>query len=81
MLQQQGLLGKAKTKGSLSIKASPKPPRLSKTFSAAKISRAPVAKPAAKVPHRDAANNSLLPKDDDLRNLTCKLKPPSVNAQ
>jgi len=72
MLQQQGLLGKAKTKGSLSIKASPKPPRLSKTFSAAKISTAPVAKPAAKVPHRDSANNSLLPKDDDLRNLTCK---------
>lgn len=73
MLQQQRLLGKAKTNGSLSITASPKPPRLSKTFSAtAKISKPPVAKSAAKVPRRDSANNSLLPRDDDLRNLTCK---------
>ena len=82
MHQQQGLLGKAKTNGRLSVKASLKPPRLSKTFTAtAKVSGAPVANNAAKVPRRDSANNSLLPRDDELRNLTCKLKPPSVNAQ
>ena len=81
LLQHKGLLGEAKTNNSFSVKASPNPPRLSKTSSTAKMLGAQSTKPAVKVPRRDSANNSLLPKDDDLRNLTCKLKPRSVNAQ
>lgn len=33
---------------------------------------APIAKPADKPSFRDPSNKSALPKDDELRNLTCK---------
>lgn len=45
---------------------------LSRPVSASKLLMAPIAKPADKPSFSDLNNKSALPKDDELRNLTCK---------
>ena len=70
----KGLLGGAKANDDLRLKASPKPYRLSKGLAAAKIVKASPLKLAGTLPQKDSDKKALLPKDDDLRNLTCKSK-------
>ncbi|XP_022783025.1 uncharacterized protein LOC111323849 isoform X2 [Stylophora pistillata] len=67
----KGLLGAARAKNIFEAKTPSKPPPL-RPVAASKPFMAPTAKLAHKQSFRDSDNKSALPRDDELRNLTCK---------
>ena len=66
----KGVFRAPRAKSIFDTKTPSKPP--SRPVSASKLLMAPIAKPADKPSFSDPNNKSALPRDDELRNLTCK---------